>query len=162
MLISFGIFQKCLTYLSFCCIRFTLICCFDLFCYIGLIFFCIWYLRTILGPKRFQTLVAYGLVYLYRQNASLQARYSFFFRDDASKKSENGKSLENLKIENTRLLRWGRKNPTVLSYVRSYFCDFRAIRKSCFGAFHMPAVIMRSLNRGDSWLCLLCRLFQPC
>ena len=28
-----------------------------------------------------------------------------FFRDDASKKSENGKSLENLKIENTRLLR---------------------------------------------------------
>ena len=29
----------------------------------------------------------------------------FFFRDDASKKSENGKSLENLKIENTRLLR---------------------------------------------------------
>ena len=30
----------------------------------------------------------------------------FFFRDDASKKSENGKSLENLKIENTRLLRF--------------------------------------------------------
>ena len=28
-----------------------------------------------------------------------------FFRDDASKKLENGKSLENLKIENTRLLR---------------------------------------------------------
>ena len=28
-----------------------------------------------------------------------------FFRDDASRKSENGKSLENLKIENTRLLR---------------------------------------------------------
>ena len=28
-----------------------------------------------------------------------------FFRDDASKKSENGKSLEILKIENTRLLR---------------------------------------------------------
>jgi len=28
-----------------------------------------------------------------------------FFRDDASKKSENEKSLENLKIENTRLLR---------------------------------------------------------
>ena len=31
--------------------------------------------------------------------------FLFFFRDDASKKSENGKSLENLKIENTRLLR---------------------------------------------------------
>ena len=31
--------------------------------------------------------------------------FLLFFRDDASKKSENGKSLENLKIENTRLLR---------------------------------------------------------
>ena len=86
------------------------------------------------------------------------------FCDDASKKSENGKSLENLKIENTRLLRRGRKNPTVLSYVSSYFCGLlaeRKIRKSCFEASHMSAV-MRSLSCGDSWLCLLCRLFQLC
>ena len=53
-----------------------------------------------------------------------------FFRDDASKKSENGKSLEILKIENTRLLRWRRKNPTVLSYVRSYFL-LRIFAKFC-------------------------------
>ena len=34
-----------------------------------------------------------------------EKKKNIFFRDDASKKSENGKSLENLKIENTRLLR---------------------------------------------------------
>ena len=38
-------------------------------------------------------------------NISENLRHFFFPRDDASKKSENGKSLENLKIENTRLLR---------------------------------------------------------
>ena len=86
----------------------------------------------------------------------------FFFYDDASRKPENGKSLEILKIENTCLSRCWRKNRTVLSCVRSYFCGLLAIRKSCFAASHMSAVIMRSLSCGDSWLCLLCRLFQLC
>ena len=50
-----------------------------------------------------------------------------------SKKSENGKSLEKLKIENTRLLRWRKKNPFVLSYVRSYFCGLLVVRKNILG-----------------------------
>jgi len=95
----------------------------------------------------------------------MKSGYDLIFRDDTSKKSENGKSLENLKIENTRLLRWGRKKPTVLSYVSSYFCGLHAarkIRKSCFEAFHVSAVILRSLGCGNSWSCLPCRLGQLC
>ena len=38
------------------------------------------------------------------------ASTSVFFRDDASRKLENGKSLENSKIENIRLLRRGRSS----------------------------------------------------
>ena len=42
---------------------------------------------------------------LFRNFQNEQMGTARFFRGDASKKSENGKSLENLKIENTRLLR---------------------------------------------------------
>ena len=45
-----------------------------------------------------------GLVSDPPRHAFFQILRKVFFRDDASKKSDNGKSLENLKIENTRLL----------------------------------------------------------
>ena len=44
----------------------------------------------------------YMLLHRLDLNISENFRQTFFFRDDASKKSENGRSLENLKIENTR------------------------------------------------------------
>ena len=48
--------------------------------------------------------VAAAQVGLPIQSYGTKLKFSLF-RDDASKNSENGKSLENLKIENTRLLR---------------------------------------------------------
>ena len=56
-----------------------------------------------------------------------------FFRDDASKKSENGKSFENLKIENTRLLRFfiREKMLTIFGWNFEIWAVQKYVCKSC-------------------------------
>ena len=89
--------------------------------------------------------------------------FSRRFLKEVGKREELGKFYEFLKIENTRVLRRGRKNPTFYPTLDSTFVASSLLEKGSkisFEGSHLSAVIMRSLSSRNSWSCLPCRLFQ--